>query len=92
MSSLHQYHSSDPIQLIPSDSNRKISSTSEQFVILGFVFDTKYVDEALENLKAQCPNGSIDRIDTVFKTKLGFFSWTNQILINGYCMEKGTKK
>jgi hypothetical protein len=80
------------MQIQALDTQRKITSSSEQFVILGFVFDTDYVDEALLKLQSQCPKGTVDRIDTVFKTKLGFLSWTNQIFMTGYCIEPGKGK
>jgi hypothetical protein len=91
MSSLHQFHSSDPLQPQSLDSQRKIIAEAEQFVFLGLVFDTKYIDNAIQNLYSQCEKGSIDRIDSVFKTKLGFLSWKNQILLTGYCIDRVKK-
>lgn len=82
--SVHQYsvNSSD------SRTGRLVTANSEQFVVLGFVSDTKYVDQAFDRLKSQCPNGRIDGINTRYSTSLGFFSWTNKILMRGYCLAK----
>ena len=87
MSSLHQFHSSDPLRPQSFDSQHKITAEAEQFVFLGLVFDTKFVDDGIQKLYSQCSNGSIERIDSVFKTKLGFLSWKNQILLTGYCVD-----
>ncbi|HMZ57515.1 MAG TPA: hypothetical protein PL048_01995, partial [Leptospiraceae bacterium] len=66
-------------------SAKKISADSEQFVILWFASDTNYVEEAVDALNRQCPDGKVDQIGTTFKTKLGFLSWTNQLHLVGYC-------
>jgi hypothetical protein len=68
-----------------SEKTKTIESQSEQFVILGFVTQTNYVDKALENLKSQCPNGEIKGLVTRYSTSLGFFSWTNKLIIKGLC-------
>lgn len=82
--SVHQYsvNSSD------SRSGKLVEANSEQFVVLGFVSDTKYVDQAFDRLKSQCPGGRIEGINTRYSTSLGFFSWTNKILMRGYCLAK----
>lgn len=88
MSSVHQFDQTDPTQFQTYESAKKIEASAEQFTILGFVYDTNYVEAALKELLSQCPNGNVEQIGTVFKTKLGFLSWTNQIKLTGYCVEK----
>ncbi len=64
---------------------KKVAATSEQFVVMGFADNTKYVDNALNQLKAKCKNGSIQGITTEYSTSHGFFSWTNRIHLQGTC-------
>lgn len=64
-----------------------IESLSEQKVILGFTKDTLYADQAFDQLKAKCPNGRVEGINTRYSTSLGFFSWTNKIRMRGYCVK-----
>jgi len=62
-----------------------VKATAEQFVVMGFVYDTNYVDTARKKLIAQCPDGNISGISTQYSTSLGFFSWTSKILMQGLC-------
>lgn len=64
-----------------------VTAESEQFVVLGFAEDTKYVDKAFAHLKASCP-GSIQGIQTEYSTDHGFFSWTNRIRLQGLCVRR----
>lgn len=84
---LHQYHVSDvkPLDIKGRDYKR-IFSQKEQFVILGFVRQTDYVNEAYEDLKQQCPQGWVTGINTRYSTSHGFFSWTNKIRMTGFCV------
>lgn len=63
-----------------------IQAGSKQFVILGFAFDTNYVDQAYRKLMHNCPQGQITGITSQFSTSHGFFSWTNKILMKGLCL------
>lgn len=62
-----------------------VKAESEQFVILGFAFDTKYVDDAYAKLQRSC-SGTVTGIATKYYTDHGFFSWTNRIVMDGYCV------
>lgn len=73
---------------VPIESGEMISATAEQFVILGFVGDTNYVDQAYHRLLKGCPNGVVSAVTTQYSTSLGFFSWTNKILMQGLCIPK----
>ncbi|MGZ3772447.1 MAG: hypothetical protein ACXVCY_01855 [Pseudobdellovibrionaceae bacterium] len=86
--SIHEVHTSDFSPGVPIESGRVVSGTAEQFVILGIVENTAYVDEAYQNLMNSCPNGSITAVTTQYFTSLGFFSWTNKILMQGLCVPK----
>jgi hypothetical protein len=72
---------------IRSKSARRIKSHTEQFVVMGFVQQTDYVNEAYNKLASACPNGSVTGVNTRYSTSHGFFSWTNKIHMTGWCVE-----
>ncbi len=81
--SVHESHTSDFREMKPGAP--QIEAASEQFVIMGFVNDTNYVNAAFNELQTKCP-GRITGITTRYSTSLGFFSWTNKIHMTGYCI------
>jgi hypothetical protein len=83
-------HSVHLVQANDFDNNNKINSKtieaqSEQFVFLWFVTQTDYVEQALNKLKRKCLSGEVQGITTRYSTSLGFFSWSNKILLKGIC-------
>lgn len=64
-----------------------VKAKADQFVILGFVTQTDYVDLAYRKLMATCPNGQIQGITTQYSTDHGFFSWTNVVEMQGLCVK-----
>ena len=88
--SIHQVHTSDFIPYAPIESGEMITARSEQFVILGFTTETEYVERAYKSLANQCLRGRVTGITTQFSTSLGFFSWTNKILMQGLCLRSGS--
>lgn len=86
--SIHQVYSSGFTPYTAFGGGNLIRGQSEQFVVLGFVFDTDYVEKARRNLMDQCRSGYIKGITTQYSTSHGFFSWTNKILMQGLCIEK----
>ena len=62
-----------------------IEARTEQNVVLGFVYNTNYVDDAVKILKNKCQGGDIQGITIQHSTSLGFFSWRNKILVKGLC-------
>ena len=82
---LHQNHTSDYKLTAPLSDYRLIEARYEQRVVLGFVQQTHYVDDAFAELRRQCPDGEITGIQTRYSTSHGFLSWTNVILMRGYC-------
>ncbi len=83
--SIHQVHMSD-FDPHGSIQDNIIEASSEQFVVMGFAFDTDYVNQAYGQMQAQC-DGNIKGITTQYSTSHGFFSWTNKILMKGVCIE-----
>jgi len=85
--SVHEVYISDFEGYPKLEQGRIVKATAEQFVVMGFVSETNYVDQARQQLINQCPEGGITGISTQFSTSLGFFSWTNKILMQGLCVK-----
>ncbi len=65
-----------------------VKGEAEQFVILGFVAQTDFVNLAFHRLERACPDGHIQGIETQYSTDHGFFSWTNHVRMQGLCLRK----
>ncbi len=84
---LHQVHEGD-IERIPTGREfRRVKSQAEQFVVLGFVRQTDYVDKAYADLAQSCAGREVEGIQTRYSTAHGFLSWTNKVVMQGYCLE-----
>lgn len=83
--SVHLVNFSDDIPVFKKSTSKLIESKAEQFVIMGITDNTDYVNLAYDQLISKCPQGHIGAISTKYYTSHGFFSWTNHILIDGYC-------
>lgn len=86
--SVHVVHVSDFSDRKLSAERKEISSYAEQFVVLSFVGNTDYVNEAYDKLKSQCQGGEVTGISTQYSTSLGFFSWTNKIRMEAICVQR----
>jgi hypothetical protein len=84
--SIHDVYVSDFQPYAPLEKGNIVTAEAEQFVVMSFVQDTNYVDRAYVKLQKQCPNSTITGISTQFSTSLGFFSWTNKVLMQGLCI------
>jgi hypothetical protein len=63
-----------------------ISVRASQPTFMGFVGQTDYVNEAYDKLLDKCRGGVIQGVTTQYQTSHGFFSWTNEILMQGICV------
>ena len=85
-SSIHMVNLAGFEQTIPTDTDYSyIETTAQQNVILGFAFDTDYVDDARNSLIAQC-DGELTAVSTQYSTDHGFLNWNNKILMKGICI------
>ena len=85
---LHIYNISDSEYLMKKyKSKRAIKSSASQDTVMGVVDDTKYLDLAFSRLKKQCKNGNVTQINSRYSTSHGFFSWTNKIHMQAYCIK-----
>lgn len=66
------------------DIGKIIKIEESQKNILGFVYNTNYVDQAYKNLLFQCPSGT-SMINIEYLTNHGFLSWTDKIRIKAIC-------
>ena len=90
--SLHQHHAADGTTgtgLTPQQLQRAtvVEGRSEEFIILSFSGQTDYVEKAYQNLLARCPKGQIVGTHTTFETALSFLSYTNKVIMKGYCVQ-----
>jgi hypothetical protein len=61
-----------------------IAIEKSQKNILGFVYDSNYVDQAYAELLQKCPKGTT-MINVEYLTNHGFLSWTDKIHIKAIC-------
>ena len=85
--SVHQIHTSDFEGAMSEKAAKRVVAEAEQFVVLGFVAQTDYVDEAYQQLLDSCV-GRITGIATKYSTDLGFLSWTNKVRMEGLCVSQ----
>ena len=84
---VHTNHTSDFVNTKPLGECRQVAAKTEQFVFLGFVGQTDYVDAAYSELKDKCKDGVLTGIQTRYSTSHNFLSWKNEVLMRGYCVE-----
>lgn len=84
---LHFVHLSDVSVEMLQKPIKRVEATGEQFVILGFVTETNYVNQAYAQLAQQCLNGKITGITTRSSSSHGFLSWTNKIVYQAWCLQ-----
>ncbi len=82
---LHLTNVSDIDIKVSKKNSVQIDSEGEQFVVLGFVQQTEFVNQAYHDLEKKCP-GEISGIQTRYSTSHGFFSWTNKVKMTAWCL------
>lgn len=85
--SIHMSHMSDFASNAPAAKqfeSKVINIETEQFVFMGFVFDTDYVDQAYQQLLDQCA-GEVSAVNTQYSTSHGFLHWKNKIRMRAVC-------
>jgi|FLYM01.1.fsa_nt_gi hypothetical protein len=76
---------------IPSDRRNEVQVQASRMIILGFNFDNDYVDQLVDQLKNQCPDGKVTGVLTKDETIMYFlvFVMKKQVTATGYC-SRGT--
>lgn len=85
--SIHQVHATDLLTEVPRGRSRVISAEATQDVFLYLTTSTDYVDQAYNRLLNQCPGGEIVGIQGRHSTAHSFLSYTNKMVLRGYCVE-----
>lgn len=86
--SVHQVPISDFRPYADDSKGTPVEGRAKQFVILGFVDQTHYADQAYLDIQNQCKDGVVTGIATKFYTEHGFFSWTNHVVMQGICLRR----
>ncbi len=84
---LHEVHEGDLTRIPTGRDFKRIKSEGEQKVFLGFVQQTDFVNQAYRDLQKQCEGHEVEGIQTRYSTAHGFLSWTNKVVMQGYCVD-----
>lgn len=76
---------------VPIQRTKVVKAESSKFIFLGFNFNNDYVDEAIGQLKEQCPNGIISGILTKDESISYFLAHTRKITATGFCNESSSR-
>lgn len=73
---------------IPPERKNQVRTERGKVIFLGFNFDNDFVDDVVEDLKRQCPNGKVTGLLTKDENinYFLFFVWKKQITATGYCV------
>ena len=74
------------ISSIPAQREKVVSASTSRFILFGLAFSSKFVDEAVEDLRAQC-DGKIEGIMTKFETHNYFLYlfMNEEVIVKGFC-------
>ena len=74
---------------IPKKKGKLIKASTTKNIIFFFVFDTNYVNNLIDDLKNQCPNGDVKGILTkdIHKTYFPVIFSQRIVEAEGYCNE-----
>lgn len=72
---------------IPAERDKVISTKSSSWNFIGINFSNAFVDEAIENLKAQCPTGKIEGVYTKHQTTGYVLVFKREVIVSAYCNE-----
>lgn len=76
---------------IPKDRSNPVKVEASKTIFLGFNFDNDFINNLVDGLKAQCPNGKVSGILTKDED-INYFLyivWKKQITASGYCIKGG---
>lgn len=82
----HSVHSYGFMSLEPVPDSRPVEAEETEDVVLGFIFDTDYVDRARDKLLAQCPDAELVNVKVKFSTDMGFLAYRQRVHMRGECV------
>lgn len=84
--SIHQYNAGDiSVDVEQLKSAKHIEVETKKNYILA-KFDNDFVDSAYQELASQCMGGQIVGVTSRYITDLSFFSFTEHLDLEGYCI------
>lgn len=73
---------------VPAHRTHPVKTERSKWIILGFNFDNDFVDDAIDDLKRQCPNGRVTGILTKDEVIAYVLFWQRRITASGYCLAR----
>lgn len=70
---------------VPAGRQNVVRSQVEKTIILGFNFDNDFINPIVQDLKRQCPNGTVTGILTKDEIISYFLVYTHRVVATGYC-------
>ena len=70
---------------VPAERDNKITTNSSSWNFIGINFSNVFVDEAIENLKSQCPTGKIEGVYTKHQTTGYVLVFKREVIVSAYC-------
>ncbi len=72
---------------VPAERKNIISTTSSSWNFIGINFSNAFVDEAIDQLKVQCPTGKIEGVFTKHQTTAYVLVFKREVIVSAYCNE-----
>jgi len=72
---------------VPAERDNKITTNSSSWNFIGINFSNVFVDQAIEDLKAQCPTGKIEGVYTKHQTTGYVLVFKREVIVSAYCNE-----
>ncbi len=71
---------------VPADRSRPIVASKSSWSVLGIYLGNEFVDEVVNDLRRQCPKGSIAGVFTKYEGYTYFIATERQVTARGYCV------
>lgn len=75
---------------VPSNRNKPIQASSSSWGFLGIFFTNSFVDDAVDDLRRQCPTGKISGVYTKHENRFYLLMLKRMVTATAYC-EAGQK-
>jgi hypothetical protein len=72
---------------VPAERDNVISTSSSSWNFIGINFSNAFVDEAIDELKGQCPTGKIEGVYTKHQTTGYVLMFKREVVVSAYCNE-----
>ena len=72
---------------IPETRDNQITASTSQWNFMGIAFSNAFADQAIADLRKQCPNGKIEGVLTKYQTTALFPMFKREVVATAYCNE-----